>query len=38
MVCGGGGIWSGNEKHLLKMQGANIITDNFYPFLYFVSP
>lgn len=24
----GGGIWSGNEKHLLKMQGANIITDN----------
>jgi hypothetical protein len=24
----GGGIWSGNEKHLLRMQGANIITDN----------
>ena len=24
----GGGIWSGNEKHILKMQGANIITDN----------
>ena len=24
----GGGIWSGNEKHLLKMQGAVIITDN----------
>ena len=24
----GGGIWSGNEKHLVKMQGANIITDN----------
>ena len=25
---GGGGIYSCNEKHLLKMQGANIITDN----------
>ena len=24
----GGGIWSGNEKHLLRMKGANIITDN----------
>ena len=24
----GGGIWSGNEKHLLKMQGAIILTDN----------
>ena len=24
----GGGIWSGNEKHLLKIRGANIITDN----------
>ena len=24
----GGGIWSGNEKHRLKIQGANIITDN----------
>jgi len=25
---GGGGIYSANEKHLLKMQGANLITDN----------
>ena len=24
----GGGIYSGNEKHILKIQGANIITDN----------
>lgn len=24
----GGGIWSGNEKHLLRMQGAVVITDN----------
>ena len=26
--AGGGGIYSRNEKHLLKMKGANIITDN----------
>ena len=25
----GGGIWNGNEKRPFKMQGANIITDNF---------
>ena len=25
---GGGGIYSSNEKHCLKIQGANIITDN----------